>query len=330
MNYSYEITSVNVNTLSFRCVYTSTSDSSLPDVIKNLPAREFTDSEVTPIIQQAGEGVVKFWQRSSFAPDQSAADALVGSTGSGTYVAPKDVIVEDIPSFDDQTQKVVETIVEDSASITYSYTVVALDSAELQVITDRTITGLKSTASEQINKLDTQLMTAMINGYNINTDTVNHRLALVDIANNAVDSDVLPSTPTSYFNDSDFSLPIDAYTKGEADKQLVQVYASWNGSAAGSYDWSNDGLSSFGVDSVSRIQEGSFRVYFTSPFTDSNYTVTTGVGAENYGGTGASPRQLTVIRDQMSPDYVTVHCERTDDAVDEDNEYMSVIVMGTR
>ena len=112
--------------------------------------------------------------------------------------------------------------------------------------------------------------------------------------------------------------------------ELVQVYASWDGSTAGSYDWANDQLSSFGVDSVSRIQEGSFRVHFTTPFTDSNYTVTTGVGSQNYGGAGASPRQLTVIRSEMTPNYVTVHCERTDDAVDEDNEYMSVIVMGTQ
>ena len=112
--------------------------------------------------------------------------------------------------------------------------------------------------------------------------------------------------------------------------RLAQVYASWNGSTAGSYDWANDQLSSFGVDSVSRIQEGSFRVYFDKAFTDSNYTVTTGVGAENYGGANASPRQLTVIRSEMTPNYVTVHCERTDDAVDEDNEYMSVIVMGTQ
>ena len=134
----------------------------------------------------------------------------------------------------------------------------------------------------------------------------------------------------SAFDTSNLTLPIDAYTKAEAKQQLVQVYASWNGSNAGSYDWANDQLSSFGVDSVSRIQEGSFRVYFSEAFTDSNYTVTTGVGAENYGGSGASPRQLTVIRSEMTPNYVTVHCERTDDAVDEDNEYMSVIVMGTQ
>lgn len=111
--------------------------------------------------------------------------------------------------------------------------------------------------------------------------------------------------------------------------QLVQAYASWDGSAAGSYTWATGELSSFGVDSVSRISEGSFRVHFTTPFTDSNYAVTTGIGADRYGGAGASPRQLTVVRSEMNQNYVTVHCERTDDAVDEDNEYYSVMIMGT-
>jgi hypothetical protein len=102
------------------------------------------------------------------------------------------------------------------------------------------------------------------------------------------------------------------------------VNASWDGSAGAGYTWGAGQINSYGVDSVSREAEGTYRVHFAYPYPDSNYTVSTGVGAENYSGTGASPRQLTVTA--RTPDYVEVHCERTDDAVDEDNAYMSVQV----
>ena len=333
MDYSYEITATNVDALSFRVVYTSTSDSDLPTVIKNLTCRTFVDSEVVPIIEAAGQGVVSFWLDNAAAPDQSVADSLVGLTGSvAGYSLPKTVYYNDYPSFDADTQKVETTVTEDSTTIVYSYSVVALDSAELIAVSTANVGSAKDNANKEISELDTYLMTAMISGYNVNSAVTDRRLTLSNFVEYANDSDVIPpfQYDSAFLDSTNLTLPIDAYTKAEADKQLVQVYASWDGSTAGAYDWSTDELSSFGVDSVSRIQEGSFRVYFDTPFTDSNYTVTTGVGAENYGGTGASPRQLTVIRSQMTPDYVTVHCERTDDAVDEDNEYLSVIVMGTQ
>ena len=103
-------------------------------------------------------------------------------------------------------------------------------------------------------------------------------------------------------------------------------FAAWDASAAGSYDWSTDKIASFGVDSVSRVQEGSYRIHFRDDFADSNYAVSTAIGAERYGGAGGSPRQLSIIKSETNANYVTVHCERTDDAVDEDNSYFSVIV----
>ena len=104
------------------------------------------------------------------------------------------------------------------------------------------------------------------------------------------------------------------------------ISASWNGSTAGSFDWNTDKIASRGVKNVSRVAEGIFEVEFSTALTDSNYTVLTGVGAEDYAGVSASPRQLTVIRNEMSPTSFQVVCERTDDAVNEDNAFFSVMV----
>lgn len=239
-------------------------------------------------------------------------------------------------------------------------TIVALADSDL---TEATRDAKDVVADELENRrdvVDTFITTAARAGYNLSTKMDSYRTALDAITSDsdyptlfahpdpAVNSrwPTLPSYDSA-FDSTNLTLPFDAYTKAQTDSQitstvdsayvnqrvepqLVQVYASWDGSAGGGYTWASNQLSSFGVDSVSRVQEGSFRVHFTSPFSDSNYAVTTGIGADRYGGAGASPRQLTVVRAEMTPDYVTVHCERTDDAVDEDNEYFSVVIMGTR
>lgn len=101
--------------------------------------------------------------------------------------------------------------------------------------------------------------------------------------------------------------------------------ASWDASTGAAFDWNTDGIDYAGIDNVQRVAEGTYRVIFNKAQASANYTVTTGVGAENYTGTGASPRQLTVI--SRAVDSLQVHCERTDDAVDEDNAYMSVTVV---
>lgn len=102
------------------------------------------------------------------------------------------------------------------------------------------------------------------------------------------------------------------------------VSASWDASAGAAFDFTTDGIASYGVNTVERVSEGTYRITFDDAYEDANYTVTTGVGAENYSGTGSSPRQLSVI--SRAVDSLQVHCERTDDAVDEDNAYMAVQV----
>ena len=102
------------------------------------------------------------------------------------------------------------------------------------------------------------------------------------------------------------------------------VSASWDASAGAAFDFSTDGIASYGVNTVERVAEGTYRVVFADAYDDANYTVTTGVGAENYDSAGASPLQLSLI--SRAADSLQVHCERTDDASDEDNAYMAVQV----
>ena len=104
------------------------------------------------------------------------------------------------------------------------------------------------------------------------------------------------------------------------------VHASWNGSS--SFNWANDRIASSGISDVTRVKKGVYRVSFSSNFASSNYTVTTGVGSEDYSGVGASPRTLSVLLETQTEGTVDVICERADDAVNEDNAYMSIIAIG--
>ena len=106
----------------------------------------------------------------------------------------------------------------------------------------------------------------------------------------------------------------------------TMIHASWDASTAGSYDFANDSIASHGVADVTRTDVGKYRVTFATPFASDAYTVTCGVGSTDYSGTNASPREVSVLARNAA--YVDVICERSDDAVNEDNFYMSVIVMG--
>ena len=106
------------------------------------------------------------------------------------------------------------------------------------------------------------------------------------------------------------------------------VHASWDATAGGSYDWSTDKIASLNVDSVSRVNTGRFKVHFTNPMQDSNYSVFCTVGSRDYDGVGAGSRTLSVM--DRTPNYVEVLCERADDAVNEDNFFNSVAVSANK
>ena len=103
-------------------------------------------------------------------------------------------------------------------------------------------------------------------------------------------------------------------------------HASWDATSGAAFDFAVNGIAHNGVTTVTRQAEGIYRVTFATAYDSNAYTVTCGVGSTDYTGGTASPRQVSVYT--RTAEYVEVICERTDDAVNEDNFYMSVIVMG--
>lgn len=116
--------------------------------------------------------------------------------------------------------------------------------------------------------------------------------------------------------------PVIGFSSNTGAEMVAQ--ASFDASAAGSFNWSTDEISSFGVSSVTRTGTGVFQVNFSTPLTDLNYTVITGVGDQDYSGVGSSPRQVTITNRTASS--VTLVVERTDDAVNDDNGYIAIAV----
>lgn len=104
----------------------------------------------------------------------------------------------------------------------------------------------------------------------------------------------------------------------------VEMAAAWDGSPGAAFDWNVNKISGHGIRYVERMDVGTYRAYFDVPVHGAKYSVTTGIGGEDYSGAGASPRQLAVR--ELDSAYVEVHCERTDDAVNEDNDYFSIHV----
>ncbi len=107
------------------------------------------------------------------------------------------------------------------------------------------------------------------------------------------------------------------------------AHASWDASAGNSFNWATDEIASLGVSNVVREKKGVYRVTFSQNFSSANYTITASTGSEDYNGVGASPRTLSVLLESQTASSVDVVCERTDDAVNEDNAYMGIIVIGS-
>ena len=106
----------------------------------------------------------------------------------------------------------------------------------------------------------------------------------------------------------------------------TMIHASWDASSGAAFDFATNGIASSGVSAVTRQGEGIYRVEFTTPFATNAYTATCGVGSTDYSGANASPREVSIMT--RTTDHIEVICERSDDAVNEDNFYMSVIIMG--
>ena len=136
-------------------------------------------------------------------------------------------------------------------------------------------------------------------------------------------ANVSVNVPESSLNVQVGTQPVAKITSGV----MVQVHGSWDATAGGAFNWATDEIASHGIANVVRDNQGIYTVTFTQPFATDAYTVTTGCGSLDYSGTGASPRTVSVLTRTAST--LTVICERTDDSVNEDNFYMSLMISGT-
>jgi len=107
----------------------------------------------------------------------------------------------------------------------------------------------------------------------------------------------------------------------------ISVYAAFDGSTAGAFDWTTDTISSFGVSSITRSDVGEFVINFESNFASGAYCVIGSAGDQDHTGVGSSPRCVNVTNRTASA--VTILVERTDDGVQDDDGYISLMVMGT-
>ena len=85
-------------------------------------------------------------------------------------------------------------------------------------------------------------------------------------------------------------------------------------------------IAGMNVASVTRTAKGKFDITFTTAHSTGNYTTIATAGNEDYSGTGASPRAVSVTT--RTATTVSIVVERADDAVNEDNAYINVLVLG--
>jgi hypothetical protein len=139
---------------------------------------------------------------------------------------------------------------------------------------------------------------------------------------NVEHSEIVFNSATTSLDITSNAQPVARITSGV----LVQVHGSWDASAAGAFDWATDEIASHGISNVTRDSAGIYTVTFETPFASDRYTATFGVGSTNYSGSGASPREVSLL--SRTANNCQVICERSDDAVNEDNFYMSLMICG--
>lgn len=100
----------------------------------------------------------------------------------------------------------------------------------------------------------------------------------------------------------------------------VFAHCSFDGAASDTL------IAGMNVASVTRTAKGKFDITFSTPHSTGGYTTIATAGNDDYSGTGASPRAVSVVSHTATT--VSIVVERSDDAVNEDNGYINVLVLG--
>jgi hypothetical protein len=106
----------------------------------------------------------------------------------------------------------------------------------------------------------------------------------------------------------------------------ICAHASFDGSAGGSFDWATDKIAEGNITSVVRTDTGKYTINFDRDFASAAYTAVCTAGDEDHSGTGSSPRAVNVV--SRSAGSMDIVIERTDDAVQDDDGYIAVMVIG--
>ena len=104
----------------------------------------------------------------------------------------------------------------------------------------------------------------------------------------------------------------------------ICAHAAFDGSAAALFNWSTDKISEGNISNVVRNATGEFTATFSTAFTSANYTFVASAGQGNH---TSSARAVTII--SRSTTTVTFLVERTDTGGNQDEDYISFIVIGT-
>ena len=102
---------------------------------------------------------------------------------------------------------------------------------------------------------------------------------------------------------------------------LIFAHVSFDASAGNSFDGST--IASHNIKGVTRISEGVFKVEFNSSHSTGKYTAVASAGFGNHTSSGRS-----VSVDEYTNTHVTLRVERTDTGSQQDEEYISGVVLG--
>ena len=120
--------------------------------------------------------------------------------------------------------------------------------------------------------------------------------------------------------------PVDANSHTLPQLFGIGAHVSFDASAGGSFDFATDTIASGNVSNITRTATGKFTIEFDNDFASNAYTAVCTAGDQDYSGSGASPRCVNVVsRSAGSMDIVV---ERSDDAVQDDEGYIAVMVIG--
>jgi len=104
----------------------------------------------------------------------------------------------------------------------------------------------------------------------------------------------------------------------------IAAHGAFDGSTGALFNWSTDKISEGNISGVVRNNVGEFTATFSTAFTSANYTFVASAGKDNH---TSSARAVPILARTAST--VNFLVERTDTGVNQDEDYIAFIVIGS-